>query len=367
MTNENAHFYGLIMAGGGGTRLWPLSVKSKPKQLIPLTEDRSLFQIAVDRAAATIPAERMYVVASADLAEQLHLQCPQIPRENFVIEPSARGNAAAIMLAARVIALRDPSPEACMAVLTADHVIKQIDLFNRLLSACRKVAVRSGNLVTIGIQPTYPATGFGYLELGEAQPSADGFEVHKLKQFKEKPDLATATAMLKQGGFVWNSGMFVWTLPAIQSAFDTYLPATAAVGKLLTDASGEYPQAFLDAWKNIERQTIDYGIMEKAPNVSAIPAGDLGWFDVGSWNSLFDIMPADMLGNIVMRGEHLGVDSSNNLVYSDQPQRIIATIGMNDLVIVEHGKSILICKREDSEKVKAVIDRLKEQEREEYL
>lgn len=136
---------------------------------------------------------------------------------------------------------------------------------------------------------------------------------------------------------------------------------------MLADASGEYPQDFLDAWKNIERQTIDYGIMEKAPNVSALPAGDLGWFDVGSWNSLFDIMPADMLGNIVMRGEHLGVDSSNNLVYSDQPQRIIATIGMNDLVIVEHGKSILICKREDSEKVKAVIDRLKEQEREEYL
>lgn len=367
MSGANEHFYGLIMAGGGGTRLWPLSVKAKPKQLIPLTENRSLFQIAVERATDSIPPERMYVVASADLAEQLAEQCPQIPERNFVIEPSARGNAAAIMLAARVISMRDPSPEACMAVLTADHVIKQVAHFNRLLQACRATAVETGNLVTIGINPTYPATGFGYIELGEQQAQRGEFSVHRVVQFKEKPDLATAASMLEKGGFVWNSGMFVWTLRAIQGAYAAYLPDTAAVGKLLVEDGAPYPQAFLDAWKNIERQTIDYGIMEKAPNVSAIPAGDLGWYDVGSWDSLFDIMPAGTSGHIVLKGDHLGLDSHNNLIYSDQPDRMIATIGLDDMVIVEHGKSILICKREDSQKVKAVIDLLKDQGREEYL
>jgi len=359
------HYYAVIMAGGGGTRLWPLSRQSRPKQMLRLGGGETLFQQAVSRLGGLFPPERILVVTVEDQAAQLQQQAPQIPVENYLLEPMPRGTASVVGLGAVVLQSRDP--QAVMAILTADHFIKNVDAFQQILRKACLVA-QAGYLVTLGIQPTYPATGYGYIQQGDLL-SVDETRAYRVERFKEKPDEVTARRLLDQGDHVWNSGMFVWRTDRIMEEFQRQMPELNVKLTDIATAWGtpEQEKRLQSVWPTIQPQTIDYGIMEHADRVAVLPAGDLGWSDVGSWESLFDVLPANSDGNILIGGTHMNLDSTSSLVLSENPQRLIVTIGVEDLVVVDTGNALLIARRDESQRVKDVVQRLKETGSADYL
>ena len=345
------------MAGGGGTRLWPLSRKARPKQMLSLIEERSLFQSAIDRVDGILLPERILVVTVADQADQLREQAPEIPAENFLLEPMPRGTASVVGLAA--LALQHRDPQAVMAVLTSDHYIGNQGRYQDLLRAAHQVAL-DGYLVTLGIAPTFPATGYGYIQQGELLGTYLDQPVYRALQFKEKPDDIQARTMLDSGDHAWNSGMFVWQVHQILDEIGRQMPDLA--GKLAEIGQAwDTPdrQATLErVWPAIQAETIDYGVMEGASQVAVIPAQGLNWSDVGTWDSLFDVLPADQAGNIAMGGKHIGVETHDSLVYVNQEHRLIVTIGVDDLVVVDTGDVLLVCHKTQAQKVRVVVNQL---------
>ncbi len=360
------HGYAVIMAGGGGTRLWPVSRRARPKQMLPLLEERSLFQATVERVTAVLPPEHIYVVTIAEQAAALRQQVPDIPPENFLLEPMPRGTASVIGLAA--IALQQRDPEAVMYVLPSDHYIRNQDLFHMLLYVATDIA-NQGYLVTLGITPTYPATAYGYIERGERLPQNFLYPVYRVRRFKEKPSVEKARQMLRQGNYDWNSGMFIWRADQILRAMAQHMPdLKTALDEIA--AAWDTPQredVVLQVWPQLKNETIDYGIMEHAGQVAVLPASGLEWSDVGSWNSLFDVLIPDADGNIVFGSQHLGLETYNSLVYSNGDKRLVVTIGVEDLIIVEDGDVLLICHKDDAQKVRDVVDELKTRHQTQYL
>lgn len=354
------HYYAVIMAGGAGSRLWPLSRQSRPKQMVRIGSDRTLFQQAVDRLKSVIPHERIFVVTVADQAVLLQEQCQEIPAENYLLEPMPRGTASVVGLAA--LALRERDPQAVMAIVTADHLIQNVDYFHRLLAEAHTLA-RDGYLVTLGIRPTFPSTGYGYIQRG-AQLEGVDFPAYEVRRFKEKPDEETARRFLAGGDHDWNSGMFIWRVDRIWEEFRLHMPEL--VEKLEEIARAWATSARQDTlsavWPTIKPQTIDYGIMEHAERVAVIPAVDLGWNDVGSWESVFEVLSPGADGNIVLDAEHLGIDTQHSLIVSDQTGRLIVTLGVENLVIVDTKDAVLICSRHDAQKVREVVNLLNKKE-----
>lgn len=362
----NNSFYAVIMAGGGGTRLWPLSRSNRPKQMLKLGSQRTLFQLACDRLEGVFPPERILVVTVADQADALRMQVPAIPPENYLIEPMPRGTASVVGLAAITLNKRDP--QAVMAVLTADHMIENVAYFQKLLNAAFQVS-RSGQLVTLGITPSSPSTAYGYIQRGTRLESIDDQQVFSVARFKEKPTLEAAKEMLAGQDHDWNSGMFIWRVVDILEEFDRQMPTLAASLKTISDALGTARQDVVmqDLWPKIHPQTIDYGIMEHARRVVVLPAAGLGWNDVGSWDSLFDVLPGDVNGNILLDAKAVSIESRNNLVLSDGTARLVATIGIQDIVVIDTQDVLLICKREDAQKVREAVQRLKDSGENHYL
>jgi len=354
----NNNYYAVIMAGGGGTRLWPLSRQARPKQMLRLGGDRTLFQMAIDRLEGVFPPERILIVTVAEQAVQLQVQCSQIPKENFLLEPLPRGTASVVGLAAVAIQQRDP--QASMAVLTADHFIENIPYFHKLILAAYDLAQR-GYLVTLGIKPTFAATGYGYVQRGEPIGTFDNLQAYQVVKFKEKPDEETAKLFLQRGDHDWNSGMFVWRIDRIMEEFQKWMPELAAdLNKISGSWSGSDRSGMIQSvWPAIKPQTIDYGIMERAAQVAVLPAMELGWNDVGSWDSLFDVLKTDDNGNINLGAKHLGLDTKSTLVCADQSDQMIVTIGIRDLIVVDTGDVILICPRNDAQKVRELVNYLK--------
>lgn len=352
------HFYAVIMAGGGGTRLWPLSRKNRPKQMLRLIDERSLFQTSVQRLSEVFPLERVLVVTVEDQAAELQEQCPEIPVENYLLEPLPRGTASVVGLAAIDLQKRDPG--AVMAILTSDHFIANEAGFRQLLRTAEQVA-QQGYLVTLGIEPGYPATGYGYIQRGDSLGSYGGLEVYDALRFKEKPSEDQARQMLASRDHAWNSGMFVWRVDRILDEFHRQMPALSGALEEIAGAWGTPAQqrVLQTIWPQLKSETIDYGIMEGAQQVAVIPAAGLGWNDVGSWDSLFDVLDADEHGNIVMGGKHVGLDTSRSLVYVDQEHRLIVTIGVEDLVVVDTGDVLLVCHKDQAQKVRIIVDHLK--------
>lgn len=360
------HTYAVIMAGGGGTRLWPVSRKERPKQLLPLLGKETLFQSTVERLETLFPPERILVVTVAEQAREMREQVPAIPEENYLIEPAPRGTASVVALAAAVLQKRDP--QAVMAIQTADHHIRNKDLFNYLITTALDVAEKD-YLVTLGITPTFPSTGYGYIQQGEPMIGEYKYPVYTVKRFKEKPDEATAQELLRSGDHSWNSGMFVWRVDVILAEIQRQMPrlydAVTAIASVWN--TPERDQVVRSRWMDLKSQTIDYGVMEKAERVAVLPAGGLGWSDVGSWDSLFEVLLPDMNGNVATSAQHLALDTHNTLVYSGNDERLVVTIGLDDMVVVDAGDVLMICKVDQSQKVKDVVEHLKKHHQVKYL
>jgi len=312
------------------------------------------------------PPERILVVTSADQAGELQWQTPEVPAENFVLEPEPRGTAAAIGLAAVHLKKRDP--QAVMAVLTSDHFIGDEAAFRAVLAAAEQVALE-GHLVTLGIHPEYPATGYGYVQRGEKLGDFDGSEAYRVMRFIEKPDEARAREMLAAGDHDWNSGMFIWRVERVMAEFERQLPELyVTLGQI--EASLETPEAdetLKRAWIELQTQTIDYGVMEGAERVAVIPASGLGWNDVGSWASLFEVLEADEDGNIYFCANNLNVGARNSMVHAEGSERLYVMIGVENLVVVDTGDVVLVCSREHAQDVKKAIEQLKGSGKKEYL
>ncbi len=357
------HYYALIMAGGSGTRLWPLSRERRPKQVLPLLSDRTMFQIAVERLAPLFTPDQTFVVTGRDQANLLHAQESGIPPENFIVEPLGRGTAPAIALSALHLRRRDP--QAVMAVLTADHSIADEPGFRRVLATAAKVAER-GRLVTLGVTPDTATTGYGYIERGDAIENVDGILAYAVTAFREKPNQAVAERFLADGLHSWNSGMFIWRVDRFMAELARTMPEFIAQLEEVDRVLGT-PQAdetLARVWSRVASQTVDYGVMEKARDVAVILV-DIGWSDVGSWASLLDILPGDEKGNVTLHAEHLAVDSRNVLVHGHG--RLVATIGLKDVIVIDTEDALLVCARDRAEQVKHLVERLKQDGRNNYL
>jgi mannose-1-phosphate guanylyltransferase len=361
MTTDD--YFAVIMAGGSGTRLWPLSRQARPKQALRLVGDRTMFQHSVERLSPLFPPERTFIVTAAEQVGALLRQAPQLPGGNFVVEPVQRGTASAIGLATLYLRRRDP--ESTMAVLTADHYIADTEAFRGALAAAYEVA-QEGHLVTLGIQPSFPSTGFGYIERGEMLAQVDRFMAFRVEAFREKPDVATAERLIVDGRHTWNSGMFIWRVDRILAEMQRQLPHFYDQLMQLDAAMGTDRESLVLSyiWPRVAAQTIDYGIMEGAADVAVIPA-DIGWSDIGSWATLLDILPGDEDGNVVIDADHLGVDTSRTLVYGNN--RMVATIGLSDVVVVDTDDVLLICSRDRAQDVKRIVERLRTNGETRYL
>jgi mannose-1-phosphate guanylyltransferase len=359
----------IIMAGGGGTRLWPLSRKQRPKQSLRLYSDRTLFQVAVDRLLPVMPVEQIKIVTIKDQASQLKAQVPGLPQENFILEPGPRGTASVVGLAA--IKLEHHDPSSVMAVVTADHYIGHVERFQKLLLAAFELATE-GDLVTLGITPSKPDIGYGYIQRGEERGEYGGYKAYHVKAFKEKPDAKLAASYVSSGQYAWNSGMFVWRVDRILDEIERQMPVLHEGLMEIKGVLGtpDEPAVLERIWQGLESETIDYGVMEGARNVSVIPADDLGWLDVGGWGRVFEILTADEDGNLLEASNTLIMDTAGTLIFQPrdlEEKRLIATLGVDDLVIVDTSDVLLVCSREDAQRVRDLVKKLKQAGLLEYL
>ncbi len=346
------------MAGGVGTRFWPLSREANPKQFLNILSDRSMLQMTVDRLTSKIKMKDIFIVTAASQVKLTKQHLPKLPEENIIIEPFGMNTAPCIALSASYLA-RIYAESESMIVLPADHLIARKDDFLTSLQAGEESA-ELDNLVTFGIKPSYPATGYGYIEAGEKIDELKFL----VKQFKEKPDLETAKHFLTAGNFFWNSGMFMWKIETILQAYQDYLPKVTAI---LNEINKKWKSEGLTAdfskeYGKMPKLPVDIGIMEQAEKRVVIPV-DYGWSDVGSWKALYDISEKDENGNI-LKCEAEIIDSKNNYVNS---AKFVSLIGIENLVVVNSGDAVLIADKDRSEDVKKIVEKLKKENRTKLL
>lgn len=360
--------HAMIMAGGGGTRFWPRSRRSRPKQFLTFAGDRTLLQGTRDRVAAQVPPERTWVVTGAPHMTDARGQLPDVPPDQIVGEPVGRDTAAAVGLGAALIARLDP--QATVAVMPADHVIEPEREFQRALHAAEQfVADVPDGLVTFGIPPTFPATGYGYIDRGDPLGERQGVPAFRVLGFKEKPDADTAERFLHSGRYVWNSGIFVWKATTVLGQLRTQLPALYAAIERIAEAWGTPRQddVFRAEYEGITRISIDKGVMEAAAAAGTVLViqAPYQWDDVGSWLALERRNPQDADGNTV-QGLHCGVDTRNCVIASDGG-RVIGTVGVRDLLIIQDGDATLVADRRHEDDVKRLVEKLKANGLERFL
>lgn len=351
-----------ILAGGSGTRLWPRSRQGRPKQFLNLIGESSMLQQTVERILPLVPPERVYILTGPEHANLIHEQLPQIPTENIWIEPSPKGTAPCLGLAAMRLS-RLHGEKCVMISLHADHRVAHEERFRRALAVAVDTA-RQGYLVTIGIIPSAPETGFGYIERGTPLGQKGELEIYRVVRFTEKPPLEQAKEFVASGRFYWNTGYFVWTLERILDAFQRLQPELYAHLHAIA-AGAESEEALQSLWEEITPLTIDVGIMERASDIAVIPC-DLGWNDIGSWASLFDILPHDHQDNLVLgKGQHIGLDTSGSLIYSEG--RLVATIGLQDMIVVDTGDALLVLPKSRAQDVSVLVKELRTRGLQRYL
>ncbi|MBU2546911.1 MAG: NTP transferase domain-containing protein [Proteobacteria bacterium] len=355
---DPVRLYAVIMAGGSGTRFWPLSRAGRPKQLLGVCRPEPMIRTTVDRVRPLVPPERILVVTAGSHAQAVRSLLPDLPPDNILVEPVGRNTAPCIGLAALVVRRRDP--DGVMLVLPADHVIEKPAAFLNLARAGAGLAASREALVTLGVVPSYPETGFGYIETGADAFEADGVRVLAVRRFHEKPDLDRARAYLASGRHFWNSGIFLWPARTILEWMARLL--TELHGRLQTLVPSidepDFQTALDRTYPDLPAVSIDYGIMEKADGVLVIPA-DIGWNDVGSWSAAARYWPR-VEGN-ALQGTGLFIDAEDCAVYS--PDKLVALIGVRDLVVVETPDALLVCHKDRDQDVRDLVEALKKKGR----
>ena len=343
--------YGVIMAGGSGKRLWPLSRKARPKQILPLLDGQSLLELAVNRLSGVFAPENIWVITNTEYAEQIATALPQLSPENIVGEPVGRDTANAIALAAEILAGRDA--DATMAVFTADHEIRPQERFVENVNAACEVAEQNPDaLLTFGIRPTWPHTGLGYIHCND--PSGDG--VHEVIGFKEKPDHQTARRYVESGQYFWNSGMFVWKVGAILAALTEFLPDSVAKLSLVHEAVRQgqsFRELLKEVYPDLQKISIDFAVMEKAHKVMMVEL-TCEWLDVGSWPALADVSGLDGADNVVAAENAVVIDSFRNVLVSGD-DHLLAIVGMDDCIVVHSADATLVCNKSDSQRLKELV------------
>lgn len=360
--------YGVIMAGGGGTRFWPLSRKERPKQLLNLSGRDFMINETLDRLSASVEKENMFIVTNVSQAELMEKETGgRLQKDHILAESAARNTSACIGYAAMEIVRK--YGDGIMCILPSDHFVRDEKEFSGIINAAMMAAEQTDALVTIGIQPSFAATGYGYIRSKKDSQTPIGDKNGKnysiVEEFVEKPDEETAKAYLEDGNYLWNSGMFVWKASTILSYMERLLPDVYQCLVKIGDAMGtEKEQETIESvYPTIPKISIDYGIMERADNVLVIP-GDFGWNDIGSLDMLHLMKEADAEGN-TRYGETVCVDSRDCIIYGTD--KLVATIGLTDMIVVQTKDAVLVCPKERAQEVKTVVDQLADQGRERYL
>jgi mannose-1-phosphate guanylyltransferase len=355
------HQYGLILAGGRGTRFWPRSRRTQAKQVLRFFGEQSLIQQTVDRLKPVIPPEHIWVLTNDYLRSEIVAQLPEVPKQQILAEPAQRNTAPAIGLAAHI--LQSIDPDALMGVFPSDHVIGKPREYVKLLRPAFKAA-REGKIVVLGIQPRWAETGYGYIEFPKGvQPG--GYDPVNVSRFLEKPDTPTAKKFLQAGNFYWNAGMFFWRTSVLLEAMRNHLPKTSSLlASLPPFSSKRFASRLKDTFPLTENISIDYAVLERAKNVAGLLAGDIGWNDVGSWNAVYELHAADGDSN-VLRADSLIEASSGN--YVDASGKLVALLGVKDLIIVDTPDALLVADRSRAQQVGDLVKRIEKARREELL
>jgi mannose-1-phosphate guanylyltransferase len=354
------NLYAVIMAGGVGARFWPRSKMKTPKQLLKIFGENTMIQDTVKRIEPLVKKDNIYIITNRVQQEGIEAQLPDIPKENIIYEPFGRNTAACIGLASILIHTKDS--EAVTFILPSDHIIPEEDLFRQTLINAADFAFNSKGLVTIGVTPTKPETGYGYIQIDEKQVKD---HIFKVLTFAEKPNFSTAVRFLESGDFLWNSGMFIWRADSIIEEIKNYLPdLSSGLNHIKTEiGKPTYDETLTNIYGQLKKISIDYGVMEKSKNVYLVK-GNFSWSDVGSWDAVYQLSEKDSDGNVKVG--HVYTDMSvDSYVYS--PDNFTALIGVDNIIVINTEGAVLICKREKSQDVKNVIDYLKFNKLDDYL
>ncbi len=353
----------LIMAGGLGTRFWPKSRQDHPKHLLRVLGKKTLIQNTVSRLNPLISPEQTFVVSTDSQLEKIRAQLPGVPAGNVIAEPMGKNTAPCIGLAALYMQRIDP--DAVMVVLPADHIVDGRKLFHKTLQVARKVAAETDCIVTIGVEPDYPSTGYGYIQSETEVDCIDGLSLYTVKTFAEKPNLATAQRFLQSGDFLWNSGIFIWKIKTILAEIEEHLPQVhdglMEIKAVLGTAKEESTKNRV--YRQIRSVSIDYGVMEAAKNVKVLKA-KFGWNDLGSWDQIYKLHEKDENDNVLV-GDHLVTDSRGCFV--DAEDRSVALVGLDNVIVVDTGDAVLVCSRDQAQNVKSIVDLARRKKKKDLL
>lgn len=346
----------LVMAGGSGERFWPLSTKKKPKQLLSLVTEKSMIRETVDRVLSLVSPKDIYIATNEIQAESIFSELKDIPNRNIIIEPVFKDTAAAIAYGSMIIS-RDFDDDPVIGVLASDHLISDVDSFIQALILSERKA-KEGYIITLGIKPTKPETGYGYIKLSELEIN----KPTKALLFMEKPNLETAIQYLNDGNYVWNSGMFIFKYSIIIDELLKYIPNHVSVINDMTSIIGstighELANITRPLFERFERKSIDYAIMEKSRIIQCIPV-DFGWNDVGGFNSLEEVFEKDIYKNIVKNAKYIQIDSNNNIIISIKENKLITSIGVSNMIIVDTDEALLVCNKNDSQRIKDLLKKI---------
>jgi mannose-1-phosphate guanylyltransferase len=357
----NSHHYGLILAGGRGTRFWPRSRQRSSKQVLNVVGERSLIQATVDRLSPIIAPQRLWVLTNHYLRDIIIRQLPEVPRNQILSEPMQRNTAPAIGLAAHI--LHSADPDAVMGVFPSDHVIGKTPPYRAVVKAAFRGAA-AGHLMVVGIQPRWPETGYGYIEFPRGS-AVGGTEALTVRSFREKPEKARAKRYVAAGNYYWNSGMFFWRADVLLQQLRRHLPKTATVlASLPRFGARNFGARLKQAFPLCDNISIDYAVLEKADEVRGIAAGDFGWNDVGSWNAVYELLERDEFGNAIAL-ESIALDSHNNFV--DARGKVVALVGVRDLIVVDTPDALLVASRDRAQEVGEIVKALEKRNRHDLL
>lgn len=351
-----AHQYAVILAGGKGERFWPMSTSTRPKQLLSLVGDRPLLAQSVERLEGLIPMDRVLILTNEDLVDATREAVPELPPENVIGEPIGRDTGPAVALSCALVKHRDP--DAVFCILTADHIISNIDLFQTTLREAMTLAAEDDVLITIGIQPSFPSTGFGYIHAVDAVDTREGIEFRKAEAFVEKPDRATAESYLAGGEHFWNSGMFIWSVSTLEKNLRAHTeqlgPLMDGVATLLGE--GRFDEGIRALFEPLEKISIDYAVMEKSDRIF-MAVGTFAWSDVGAWPALAEHFDPDESGNTLV-GDAAVYDAADNVVVSGD--RLTALLGVKDMIVVQAEKATLVCPKNRAQDIKKLVALVRE-------